>query len=165
MDDAVHVTSYSQTAAEKLWDFLLDAVDEQNGLFYIHILYESHFAYPNPYTMEKIVGEGTSILFDYLEKNGGGLQADYEMQQKDALRYLDDTAAPLIERLRCGVVLYADHGNIVFGRETKLRDIEITKYTFHEDLIQVPLAVGYPGIAARTDSRLISIMELNEYFF
>ena len=158
VDDEVHITAYSQTATEKLWDFVLDASDGQNGLFYIHILYESHFAYPNPYTTEKIVGEGTSILFDYLEKNGGRLQADYEMQQKDALSYLDDTAVPLIERLRCGIVLYADHGNILFGRKTELRNIE---YTFHGDLVQVPLAVGYPGIAAGRDSRLISIMELN----
>lgn len=162
VDDEIHITSYSQTATEKLWDFLLDAVDEQNGLFYVHILYESHFAYPNPYTMETIVGEGTSILFDYLEKNGGRLQADYEMQQKDALRYLDDTIVPLIERLHCGIVLYADHGNILFGRETELRDIENTKYTFHEDLVQVPLAIGYPGIDVGTDRRLISIMELNK---
>ncbi|MCI9453759.1 MAG: LTA synthase family protein [Dorea sp.] len=161
VDDEIHVTPYSQTATEKLWDFLLDAVDEHNGLFYVHILYESHFAYPNPYTMETIVGEGTSILFDFLEKNGGRLQADYVMQQKDALRYLDDTAVPLIERLHCGIVLYADHGNILLGRETGLRDIENTKYTFHEDLIQVPLAVGYPGIATGIDRRLISIMELN----
>ncbi len=161
VDDEVHITAYSQTATEKLWDFLLDAADEQNGLFYIHILYESHFAYPNPYTMEKIVGEGTSILFDYLEKNGARIQADYEKQQKDALRYLDDTIVPLIDGLHCGIVLYADHGNILLGRETELMDIENTKYTFHEDLIQVPLAVGYPDVEAETDGRLISIMELN----
>ena len=161
-DDEILVTAYSQTATEKLWDFLMDAADEKNGLFYIHILYESHFAYPNPYTLDKIVGEGTSILFDYLERNGGELQADYVRQQRDALRYLDDTVVPLIEKLRCGIVIYADHGNVLFDRGTQLEDIENTKYTFHEDLIQVPLAVGYSGILAKTDESLISIMELNQ---
>lgn len=161
-DESIQVTAYSQTATEKLWDFMLDAVDEQNGLFYIHILYESHFAYPNPYTMDMVVGEGTNILFDYLEKNGGKLRTDYERQQKDALRYLDDTVVPMLERLSCGIVLYADHGNILLDRETALDDVESTKYTFHEDLIQVPLAVGYPGIVPGVDSSLISIMELND---
>lgn len=32
-----------ETATEKVWNFILDALEEKNGLFYVHILYESHF--------------------------------------------------------------------------------------------------------------------------
>ncbi len=160
-DDAIWTAKRLQSAAEKLWDFILDAVDEKNGLFYVHILYESHFSYPNPYTTDEIIAEGTHIFFDYLENNGGRLRTDYGRQQKDSLKYLDDTVVPLIEKLKCRMVLYADHGNVLIDKETKLTDIESTKYTFHEDLIQVPLAVKSPEASVNVDSSLISIKELN----
>jgi len=160
-DHEIRVTQKAQTATEKLWDFLFDAASETNGLFYIHILYESHFSYPNPYTEDGIIAEGTHILFDYLKKNGGQVRADYDKQQKDALKYLDDVVVPLIKRLRCRMVFYADHGNIVFGRDTDIGSIERTKYTFHEDLIQVPFAVKAPEAEAGRDYRLNSLMELN----
>jgi len=160
-DDDIAVTAQWQTATEKLWDFLLDSVDEKNGLFYIHILYESHYSYPNPYTTDEIIAEGTSIFFDYLDKNGGQIRTDYNRQQKDALRYLDNVIVPLIEKLQCRMVLYADHGNILIGRETEIGSVEETKYTFHEDLIQVPLAIKSPEIETGIDSSLISIAELN----
>ncbi len=59
------------------------------------------------------------------------------------------------------MILYADHGNILIGKETKLEDVESTKYTFHEDLIQVPLAVKAPEVEIGIDHALISILELN----
>ncbi len=159
-DDVISVTAYSQTATEKLWDFLLDAANEKNGLFYIHILYESHFSYPNPYTTEKIVADGMNILFDYLEKNGGKIRGDYDKQQKDSLRYLDDVIVPLISKLPCRFVLYADHGNILIEQE-ELSDIMKTKFTFHEELVQVPFAIRSPEVGVGISNNLISIMELN----
>jgi hypothetical protein len=160
-DDLIKVTSEFQTATEKLWDFSLDAAEEKNGLFYVHILYESHFSYPNPYTTDKIIAEGTSIFFDYLGRNGGQLRIDYERQQKDSLRYLDEVIVPLIEKIPCRMVFYADHGNILLDEGTALCDIEKTKYTFHEDLIQVPFAIKSPEIETGLDGSLMSIMELN----
>lgn len=160
-DDAISVKSRSQTATEKLWDFLLDAADEKNGLFYIHILYESHYSYPNPYTEEKIVADGSNILFDYLEGNGGRIRTDYGRQQKDALRYLDDVVVPLVENLQCRMVFYADHGNILIDEGAALEDVEKTKYTFHEDLVQVPFAVKSPETGTGTEAALTSLMELN----
>lgn len=160
-DDCIAVTAQWQTATEKLWDFLIDGIEEKNGLFYVHILYESHYSYPNPYTRDEIVAEGTHILFDYLEKNGGRIRTDYGRQQKDALRYLDDVVVPLIEKLQCRMVVYADHGNILIGRGTEIGSVEETKYTFHEDLIRVPFAIKSPEIEIGEDASLISIAELN----
>lgn len=92
----MHVTERSQTATEKIWDFVSDAVDESNGFFYIHILYESHHSYPNPYTRTPLV---IDVLFDYLSRNGGKLRTDYDAQQKEALHYLDDVLSPILEGL------------------------------------------------------------------
>lgn len=160
-DSEIKVSQHMQTVTEKLWDFLLDAVNETNGLFYVHILYESHFSYPNPYSEEKIIAEGTNILFDYLGKNGGRIRTDYNKQHSDALKYLDDVLPVLIKRLCCRMVLYADHGNIIFGTDTDIESIEETKYTFHEELIQVPLAVKSPEMEVGMDYGLVSLMELN----
>lgn len=160
-DSLIEVKIPSQTATEKLWDFLLDAIDEKNGFFYIHILYESHYSYPNPYTTDDIVAEGTNIMFDYLDKNGGQIRTDYHKQHKEALKYLDDIIVPFIQNLKCRMVLYADHGNILIDEGTSLEKIEKTKYTFHEDLIQVPFAVKSPETGIKRNDSLISIMELN----
>lgn len=160
-DDDIAVTAQWQTATEKLWDFLIDGTEEKNGLFYVHILYESHYSYPNPYTRNEIVAEGTHILFDYLDKNGGRIRTDYSRQQKDALRYLDDVIVPLIENLQCRMVVYADHGNILIGQGTEIGSVEETKYTFHEDLIRVPFAIKSPEMEIGEDASLISIVELN----
>lgn len=163
IEDAADVMiPQSQTATEKMWDFTLDAASEENGLFYIHILYESHYSYPNPYTTEELVAAGTSIMFDYLGHNGGRIRTDYSRQQKDSLRYLDDVVVPLIENLQCRMVLYADHGNILIDREADLESIEATKYTFHEDLIQVPFVIKSPEMGIGVDHSLVSIMELND---
>lgn len=160
-DDKIRVKSQSQTATEKLWDFIIDAIEEKNGLFYIHILYESHYSYPNPYTAEEIVADGTNIMFDYLEHNGGQIRTDYNKQQKDALKYIDDVIVPLIEKLQCRMVLFADHGNILIDKGMPLESIEKTKFTFHEDLIQVPLAIKSPEMEVKKDTGINSIMELN----
>lgn len=163
IEDAANVLiPKSQTATEKIWDFTLDAASEKNGLFYIHILYESHYSYPNPYTAEELVAAGTNIMFDYLGHNGGKIRTDYSRQQKDSLRYLDDVLVPLIENLQCRMVLYADHGNILIDKETGIESIGTTKYTFHEDLIRVPFAIKSPEVGIGVDHSLISIMELND---
>lgn len=157
----IKVTDNAQTVTEKMWDFILDSLDEWNGLFYIHILFESHFSYPNPYTIEPIIADGSSILFDYLSRNGGALRADYVKQHKDALAYIDDVLYPLLTPLKCSMVLYADHGNILPGKKTPLEDIEAVKYTFGEELIQVPLAVKSDKNGIGSSNALCSIMELN----
>lgn len=160
-DCSIQVKMQAQTATEKLWDFIIDAAEEENGLFYIHVLYESHYSYPNPYTTDEIVAEGTNIMFDYLEHNGGHIRTDYNRQQKESLKYLDDVIVPMLENLQCRMVLYADHGNILIDKGTDLKSVEKTKYTFHEDLIQIPFAVKAPEIEVGKDDRLISLMDLN----
>lgn len=161
-DEAVRLTTKWQTATEKLWNFTLDAVQETNGLFYLHVLYESHYSYPNPYTEAEIITEGTNIFYDYLDKNGGKMRTDYDRQQKDALHYLDDVIVPLVEKLPCRLVLYADHGNILIGRDEALEDIAETKYTFAEDLLRVPLAIRCPEMQTGEERSLISLLELND---
>ncbi|GFI17394.1 hypothetical protein IMSAGC009_02565 [Lachnospiraceae bacterium] len=157
----IKVTDKYQTAAEKIWDFLLDAVDEENGLFYIHILYESHFSYPNPYTKRKLALEGGNILFDFLQRNGGRLRTDYIAQHNDAVKYLDDLVSPFLEKLSCGIVMFADHGNLIMKENTCLEDVTYPQITFGEELIQVPLAVWSKKTGTGTSNSICSIMDLN----
>lgn len=158
---AIKVKDKLQTASEKLWDFILDAVDEKNGLFYVHILYESHFSYPNPYTNSSIVAEGTNILFDYLSKNGGQLRADYNMQHIDALRYLDDIISPFVKALSGDMVLYADHGNVIFNDKDMVKGIPYSIFAFGEDLIRVPIAIRKHEQEPKRVSSLMSLSEIN----
>ncbi|MCR2045725.1 hypothetical protein NSB25_00290 [Acetatifactor muris] len=155
------VTESYQTAAEKLWDFLLDAVDEKNGLFYVHILYESHYSYPNPYTKGALVTEGTNILFDFLSRNGGKLKTDYVAQHRDTLRYLDDLLAPILEQLCCKMIIYADHGNVLLGKNAELGDVSYPQLTFGEELIQVPLVICDEETGVGISDKICSLMDLN----
>lgn len=158
--DAIVRKGCSQTVTEKLWDFMMDACDEDNGLFYVHILYESHYSYPNPYTEKPIVADGSNIMFDFLDSKGGKLRTDYLMQQSDALRYLDDVLLPLLTLVNARTVLYADHGNILLSENDNLEKICKTKFTFHKDLIQIPLAIKSPELGSGRSKKLISLMEL-----
>lgn len=158
--DSIIRKGYSQTATEKMWDFVLDACEEDNGLFYVHLLYESHYSYPNPYTENAIVADGSNIMFDFLDSKGGKLRTDYVIQQGDALRYLDDVFSPLLTLVNARIVLYADHGNILLAENDSIGKMDKTKFTFHDDLIQIPLAVKSPEFGKGWDKKLISLMEL-----
>lgn len=150
-----------QTSSEKMWDFLLDAVDEDNGLFYIHVLYESHFSYPNPYTNAPLIAEGTSIFFDFLPVNGGQLKTDYEQQHRDALHYLDDTLIPLISKLNTNMLIFADHGNVILKENASFNEITYPMLTFSEDLIEVPMAIRQNGTKPEINHSLTSLIEMN----
>lgn len=158
----IHLKDRYQTAAEKVWDFLLDAVDEKNGLFYVHILYESHYSYPNPYTEAKLVAEGTSIFFDFLKQNGGQIKTDYICQHNDAVKYLDDLLAPILERLSCKTVIFADHGNVLLEANTGLENVKYTQLTFGRELIEVPLIVFSKETGTGVNDNICSIMDLND---
>lgn len=151
-----------QTATEKLWNFILDAQEEKNALFYIHILYESHFSFSNPYTEEKLISEGTAMLFDFLPQKGGQLRTDYEKQHRDSLRYLDDVLSPLLEPLRCRMLVYADHGNLILEKGCNLRDIHETKFTCAQEWVRIPYIVRSPEMGVGRSNELISLMSLND---
>lgn len=153
---------YSQTITEKLWDFIGDASKEDNGLFYLHVLYESHFSYVNPYSEENLVADGSNIMFDFLDIKGGGLRTDYEKQQRDALMYIDNMLTPFLELFSGRIFLYADHGNILMKENETLQELERTKFAYHKDLIEIPMAIKCPELPERCDKRLISLMELNK---
>ncbi len=150
------------TVTQKLWQFILDALETERELFYIHELYESHFTFSNPYTEEKLMSEGTAMLFDFLPAKGGRLRADYDRQHRDAIHYLDDVVTPLLRPLKCRMAIYADHGNLVLGYDSKLTDVGALEYTCSEGWTRIPLALRAPEMAAGTDNRLISLMELNK---
>ncbi|NBH84994.1 hypothetical protein D7X88_17180 [bacterium C-53] len=155
------VTDCAQTATEKLWDFILDSVEEENGLYYMHILYESHYSYANPYTETKLIADGSSIMFDFLSRNGEMLRADYDIQHRDALRYLDDVLYPLLVQMKIRLALFADHGNMILKQNTRLSDITYIQNTFHEDLIRIPLVVKSPEMGVGCHKSIISLMEMN----
>lgn len=151
-----------QAASEKIWNFIIDAVEEENGLFYMHVLYESHYSFSNPYTEEKLLSEGSAMLFDYLPQKGGKLRADYEQQHKDAMQYLDDVMTPFIERMGCKMLIYADHGNLVLPKDCKEEDVPETKLTFDEEWIQIPMVVKSPYMGRGVSHNLMSLMSLND---
>lgn len=159
--DIIHYVSSFQTATEKIWSFVNDAKDIIHGLFYLHILYESHYSYPNPYTEEKLVADGSSIMFDFLSGKGGKLRTDYEKQHKDTLNYLEDILMDFLPAINCNMVIYADHGNILMNANDTLENLEDTKYSYHEDLIQIPIILKTPEMKIGRDDQLISLMELN----
>ena len=161
-DSVIKRSNKFQTATEKLWDFIVDAQQCKKGLFYIHVLYESHYSFVNPYTVDDILAEGTAMLFDFLDAKGGKLRTDYIRQHRDAMKYLDDVIAPILERLNCPTVIFADHGNTLLSKGVKLEDVDLQLLTCHEDLIKVPLAVFDGGSSPTADDKLISLMELND---
>lgn len=151
-----------QTAIEKLWNFILDAQGEENGLFYIHILYESHFTFSNPYTEDKLISEGTAMLFDFLPQKGGKLRTDYDRQHMDALRYLDDILSPLLKPLDCRMLIYADHGNLILEHGCSIQDIQEMKFTCAEEWIRIPYIIRSPEMGVGKSGGLISLMSLND---
>lgn len=151
-----------ETATEKIWSFIIDAVKDTHALFYVHILYESHYSYPSPYIDRGLIAEGTSIIFDFLGKNGGRIRTDYEEQHRNTLRYLDDVMLPFLRRMKCRMVIYADHGNIIFNQNIKLEDLQALHFTYHDDLIRIPFMIKSPEMGVGVENKAISLMELNE---
>lgn len=151
-----------ETVTEKLWNFILDAADEKNGLFYVHVLYESHFSYPNPYIKEGLIAEGTSIMFDYLIRNGGSIRTDYVGQHRDAMRYLDDILMPFLNRIKGRMFIFADHGNVIFDQDRKLEEIPSLCFTYHDDLLHIPFIIKSPEMGTGVEDSNISLMEINE---
>lgn len=160
--ERINVMDSAQTVCEKLWSFTLDAVEEDNGLFYIHVLYESHYSYPNPYTEQKIVADGSSIMFDFLSKNGGQLRTDYCAQHRDMLAYINDVLHVFLSELKLRYVLFADHGGIILPKGTQLQEVSYAQGTFHEDLIRIPMAVKSPEMGVGIDADIISLMSIND---
>lgn len=151
-----------QTASEKMWNFILDAQEEKNGLFYIHILYESHFSFSNPYTEDKLISEGTAMLFDFLPQKGGKLRTDYKKQHIDSLCYLDDILAPMLHLLNCRMLAYADHGNLVLEQTCNVMDIHETKFTCAEEWIRIPYVIRSPEMGVGRSRGVTSLMSLND---
>lgn len=158
----IHYSEKFQTATEKMWDFILDATEEDNGLFYIHELYESHFAFSNPYTKDKLISEGTALLFDYLPQKGGKLRTDYERQHIDALHYLDDVLSPFFQLMKCRMVVFADHGNLILKKDFKLEDVKETKLVCDEEWIRIVYMIRSPEMGVNRCNNLISLMTLND---
>lgn len=159
--DNIHYSEQFLTVTQKLWQFILDGCNTDRGLFYLHELYESHFTFSNPYTEEVLMSEGTAMLFDFLPLKGGHLRGDYAKQHEDAIRYLDDVMEPLLRPMKCRMVVYADHGNLILDYNTSISDIGDLEYTCSENWTEIPLILRSPEIRTGTDGRLVSLMELN----
>lgn len=151
-----------ETVTEKMWNFMLDATEETNALFYVHVLYESHYSYPSPYAKEGLIAEGSSIMFDYLARNGGKIRTDYEGQHSNAMKYIDDILVPFLERIGCRMVIFADHGNVIFNQDMKLEEISPLCFTYHDDLLHIPFVIKAPEMGVGVEDKNISLMEINE---
>ena len=161
-DNYIKYSGNSQTITEKLWDFILDTEGVEDGIFYLHELYESHYSFANPYTKEKMVSQGSAMLFDFLPQNSGHLRTDYKSQQEDALKYLDDTLAPFLEVLPCNLLLFADHGNLLLEENTEVKDIFNSQLVAGEEWIRIPLIIKSNHSECGEDSGLISLMSIND---
>ena len=152
--------SIAQTITEKIWDMAIDGCSGKDSLFYLHVLYESHFSFVNPYTKSGLVADGTSIFFDFLEKKGGKLRTDYSKQHDDALRYIDDVLDSFLKCLKNRMVIYADHGQII-PNNNNVANFSKGDWSFGEKLLRIPLAIKSPEIKKEKSEKLISLMELN----
>lgn len=157
----IHYSEQFYTITEKIWQFVLDAHKNEKGLFYLHELYESHFTFSNPYTEAELRSEGTAMLFDFLPMKGGHLRTDYKRQHEDAIHYLDDVVEPLLRPMKCRMLIFADHGNLILDYDTKLSEVGEMEYTCSEGWTRIPMAIRSPEMGTEVDDRLISLMELN----
>lgn len=160
-DDKIKHVGMSHTITQKFWQFLIEACSEPGGFFYIHNHFESHFSFANPYTKGKLVAGGQSILFDFLDKQGGKLRTNYIEQHGDAVRYLDDVIAPIISRISCKMIMYSDHGIGLIPDGTDLKNVPEQFFVAHEDLIRIPMAIIGNGIKNEKNSDIISLMDIN----
>lgn len=160
--DNITYSGRCQTVTEKIWDFILDAVDEKKGFYYIHELYESHFTFSNPYTEEGLVCEGTAMLFDFLPQKGGRLRTNYERQHMDALRYLDDVVSPIFSAMKCRMIVFADHGNLILNKDCKIEEIKKSKLIYDKEWIHIPYVICSPDMGKGRYKGLISLMSLND---
>ena len=160
-DDYIEYSDSYMTATEKLWNFVLDASNEDNGLYYIHIMHESHFTFSNPYTTTPLMAEGTAMLFDFLPIKGGKLRIDYAKQHEDALRYLDDVVTPVLEKLKCRTIIYADHGNLILPYDCTLENVDEAKYSCAEEWIRIPFMIKSPELGSGGDNQLMSLFAMN----
>ena len=159
--EKIHYSEIPETISQMLWDFIVDAQKVNNGLFYIHGMYETHFAFLNPYTKAPLIAEGTALLFDLLPVKGGKLRTDYVQQHDDALRYLDDVLFPFLQRIKCNVVFYADHGNLLINQNSTLSDIKKEYLQCGEEWIHVPFFVKCHEKKAGFCGKLHSLMSIN----
>lgn len=60
------------------------------------------------------------------------------------------------------MVIYADHGNIIFNQDMKLEDIPPLCLSYHDDLLHIPFIIRSPEMGTGVDDRSISLMEINE---
>ncbi|MDE7177478.1 MAG: hypothetical protein K2O59_06640 [Lachnospiraceae bacterium] len=159
--EKIHNVESYQTASEKIWNFILDTYDEKNALYYLHILFESHYSYPNPYIKTPIIAEGSNIIFDFMQSNGGKIRTNYEMQHHAMLKYLDDAIIPILQKVKCRMVIFADHGNIIVGQQERLDTLQPLLFTYHQDLVRIPLMIKSPEMGEGVELEDISLMELN----
>lgn len=158
----IHYSEAPETITQKFWDFIVDAQNEKNGLFYIHGMYETHFAFSNPYTKAPLLAEGTALMFDLLPVKGGKLRTDYVQQHDDGLRYVDDVIAPLLNRIKCNTVFYADHGNLLMNKDSTLSDIKTEYLQCGEEWLRIPFFVKGKDNKTGACDKLHSIMSIND---
>ena len=161
-DEVINYTGNSQTVTEKLWDFVIDVSEVDNGVFYLHELYESHYSFANPYTEDKLISNGSAMLFDYLPQNRGQLRTDYRKQHDDALNYLDDTLAPFVKVIPCKLVMFADHGNLIVDYDTTIDDITKQQLVAAEEWIRIPLLIRSNAQGGGECNELMSLMDIND---
>lgn len=158
----IHYSEAPETITQKFWDFIVDAQNEKKGLFYIHGMYETHFAFSNPYTKAPLLAEGTALMFDLLPVKGGKLRTDYVQQHDDGLRYVDDLVAPLLGMINCSIVFYADHGNLLMDKDSTLSDIKKEYLQCGEEWLRIPFFVKNQHNRAGICDTLHSIMSVND---
>ena len=60
------------------------------------------------------------------------------------------------------MVIYADHGNLILNKDSKLEEIPKLEYTCAEEWIRIPYMIQSPEQGSGKDTQIISLMSLNE---
>lgn len=162
-DSAIKYIEYPQTITQMLWSFANDLEQDGAGLFYMQPVTESHFTFSSPYYARKDMEcEGESLFYNYLCTKEKRLCIKYSGQYDAAIRYIDDTLAPVLGGIVCKTALFADHGDYDYEEieEKKLEDIDSYHITVCEEMIRIPMAIISPKEREENPS-VISLAELN----
>lgn len=105
-DPQIKYIEHPQTITQMIWSFIVDLEMDPQGLFYMQPVSESHFTFLSPYyTQNDMKNNEESLFFNYVKYK------KYSRQYDAAIKYIDDTLAPVLGVIRCKTLLLADHGD------------------------------------------------------
>lgn len=163
-DSQIKYIEHPQTITQMIWSFTVDLEMDPQGLFYMQPVSESHFQFLSPYYTQndmKVNEEG--LFYYYLSTKRNSLDKKYSGQYDAAIRYIDDTLAPVLGVIACKTLFFADHGDYDYEEieSNSLEDIDSSRLMASEEMIRIPMAI-ISDKEGGENHYVISLAELND---